>query len=46
MNHCAVGDVRLELQGNDLVITGKQGMTGELWHFIVMYLKAEYGLSW
>ncbi|KAL3144427.1 hypothetical protein ABBQ32_004173 [Trebouxia sp. C0010 RCD-2024] len=28
LHMCCIGDIRLELQGTELVITGKQGMTG------------------
>ena len=46
MHHGAAGDVRLELQGNDLVITGKQAMTGKLWHCLVIWKLIMDRLSW
>ena len=31
-NPCCAGEVRLELQGNDIVITGRRAMSGLLHH--------------
>lgn len=33
----AAGDIRLELRGTDLLITGKQAMTGGFSHALLVY---------
>lgn len=40
----AAGDIRLELRGTDLLIAGKQAMTGGLTHALLVYTFGLLGL--
>lgn len=40
----AAGDIRLELRGTDLLIAGKQAMTGGLTHAVLVYTCGLLGL--
>lgn len=45
LHMCCIGDIRLELQGTELVITGKQGMTGTSMNvqcYLVFCLTSDY----